>query len=146
MSGTNITTSQTLVSSLLDSKIRFGRLIPVADPLFKWLCFTPLHRLFFLIIVAEGNLARAGLGCHICRCIFFKSFLYSMHVGLEQLVLHCVWRFSLQVIGALIFVSSQGRNLVLEVRVKESTFTSPSSSGRSWSCSLGAYNAGLSAL
>ena len=145
MSGTNITTSRTLVSSLLDSKIRFGRLVPVADPLFKWLCFTPLHRLFFLIIVAEGNLARAGLGCHICRCIFFKSFLYSMHVGLEQLVLHCVWRFSLQVIGALIFVSSQGRNLVLEVRVKESTLASPSCGG-SWSCSLGACTTGLSAL
>lgn len=129
----------------MDSKIWVGSLVPVDQGLFDWLGLALLnHRiLFFLIIVAEGNLARAGLGCHIRRCVFFKSFFYSMHVGLEQLVLHCVWRFSL-LIAALSFVSSQGRNLVLEVRVKESTFTSPSRG--SWSCSLGACFTELTAL
>ena len=112
----------------------------VFDRFSDWLGLAPLHRLFFLIIVAEGNLARASLGCHVCRCVFFKSFFYSVHVGLEQLALLCVWRFS-PFIGTLIFVSSQGRNLVLEVWVKESTLASPSHG--SWSCSLGACSTGV---
>ena len=131
-------------SLLLDSQnFVFVCILPsIFDRFSDWLGLAPLHRLFFLIIVAEGNLARASLGCHVCRCVFFKSFFYSVHVGLEQLARLCVWRFS-PLIGTLIFVSSQGRNLVLEVWVKESTLASPSHG--SWSCSLGACSTGVPA-